>query len=52
MIARMLGLCVLILITVAGHSVSFAAGFNCKHFSQVNHCSASWDSHSKTCTCH
>jgi hypothetical protein len=52
MIARMLGLCVLMLVAVAGHGVSFAPGFNCKHFSQLNHCSASWDSHAKACTCH
>jgi hypothetical protein len=49
---RILGLCVLMLATLICHGASFAAGFDCKHFSQANHCNASWDSRAKVCTCH
>ena len=52
MTLRMLGLCALILVTVASPEASLAAGYNCKHFSQANHCNASWDTRAKSCTCH
>ena len=42
MALRMLGLCVLLVIASPG--TTLAAGYNCKHFSQANHCNASWDS--------
>jgi hypothetical protein len=52
MALRMLGVCGLFLVTFASRGTSLAAGHNCKHFSQANHCNASWDSRAKTCTCH
>jgi len=52
MTSRMLGLVVVFLVSVAGSGASLAAGYNCKHFSQANHCNASWDSRAKSCTCH
>jgi hypothetical protein len=53
MTSRMLGFLVLVLllITVTSGGASLAAGYNCEHFAQTNHCHASWDSRAKACTC-